>query len=937
MIPFRDSMFRGVVMSNRYVVIDLETTGNSPKKGDKIIQFAAVVLEEGEIVETFSSLINPKTTIPIFIEELTGINDNMVKDAPDFEEIAPKIQQLLEDAFFVAHNVLFDLSFLQEELIMANQEGFLGSVIDTVELARFLYPTLDSYKLNDIANYLGFKHERPHQADSDAEVTAMILQHLLRKMEDLPFQTCQQLLELSEGLKSDIHLLFDEMVDKHSTRLSHLPSHLELVNGLVMKKIGNLSSNQSNLNIEGHLYPMSFIEIEEQLRKVFSPYQKRLGQLNMMDEVYKAFTNHYHLLLEAGTGIGKTMGYLYPAAYFAKETGNKVLISTFTNQLQAQLLINDIPLLKKLLPFEINISILKGKSHYLSLPKFEESLHENEDNYDSCLTKMQILIWLLETETGDVDELNLSSGGQVYWKRIRHGYGVMSNNDLWREKDFYTRALQMAEEANMIITNHALLLADINGNIFPKADYIILDEGHHFQKVAIKNLGAQLDYFRTRLLLNQFGLLEQKQLLFKFTTYLNNKEINIQSRYLNETISNLFFEMDEFFKSIRIYVKEKIKEEPLFKISIKINNKDRGFKNLFHSAERFSLLIKDFLEMIESHYKHLEIEQSEEGKRLYEEILQASEELSLVREQVKRFFIRPHSDDIAWIEIDFRSYQNSTTLYLQPLFVAEEIQELFFANKKSVILTSATLTVENDFQYMLNELGLNESTKSLSIPSPFNYREQVKVLVPEDLPEINSVPIDDYIAAITEQIISIAEVTKGRILVLFTSHEMLRKTYALIKESGLLDEFVLLAQGITGGSPSRLTRNFQRFEKAILFGTNSFWEGIDIPGEDLSCLIMVRLPFSPPDDPFLQAKSEKLKEVGGNPFMQLSLPEAVLKFKQGFGRLIRTSHDKGVLVVLDKRIMTTKYGKVFLSSIPDVTIEKGNIEEVLSSIEEWLN
>jgi ATP-dependent DNA helicase DinG len=938
MIPFRDSMFRGVVMSNRYVVIDLETTGNSPKKGDKIIQFAAVVLEEGEIVETYSSLINPKITIPIFIEELTGINDNMVKDAPLFEEIAPKIQQLLEDSFFVAHNVLFDLSFLQEELIMANQEGFLGSVIDTVELARFLYPTLDSYKLNDLANYLGFKHDRPHQADSDAEVTAGILQHLLEKIEDLPFQTCKQLLELSEGLKSDIHLLFEEIVEIRSASLSHLPSHLELVNGLVMKKTCNKTENHPKLNTEGRrLYPMSFKEIEEQLRKVFRPYQNRQGQLNMMDEVYGAFTNHDHLLLEAGTGIGKTMGYLYPAAYFAKETGNKVLISTFTNQLQAQLLNNDIPLLKRLLPFDINISLLKGKSHYLNLSKFEESLHEYEDNYDSCLTKMQILIWLLETETGDVDELNLSSGGQVYWKRIRHNYEKMSDNELWRERDFYTRALRMAEEANMIITNHALLLADLQGNIFPKIDYIILDEAHHFQKVAIKYFGAQLDYFRTRLLLNQFGLLEQKQLLFKLSTYLKNKDISDPIKHLNETISNLFFEMDEFFRTVRIYVKGKIQEEPLFKVSVKVNKKEQAFKNLFHSAERFSLLIKDFVDMIQAQYKLLDLDQTVGSKRLYEEIQQATEELSVVREQIKRFFIRSQEDDIAWIEIDFRSYQNSTTLYLQPLFVATDLQELFFLNKKSVILTSATLSIENDFLYMLNELGLNESTKSLSIPSPFDYRKQVKVLIPEDVPEINSVPIDDYIAAITEQIISIAEVTKGRILVLFTSHEMLRKTHALIKESGLLDEYVLLAQGITGGSQSRLTRNFQKFEKAILFGTNSFWEGIDIPGEDLSCLIMVRLPFTPPDEPFLQAKSEKLKAIGGNPFMQLSLPEAVLKFKQGFGRLIRTSDDKGVLVVLDKRIITTKYGKVFLSSIPDVSIEKGNIEKILYTIEDWLN
>jgi ATP-dependent DNA helicase DinG len=923
-------------MTNKYVVIDLETTGNSPKKGDKIIQFAAVVIENGKIIERFSSLFNPKIKIPIFIEELTGINDEMVIDAPLFEELAPKIQGLLEDAYFVAHNVLFDLSFLQEELLSSSQEGFFGPVIDTVEMARFLFPTIDSYKLNDLANHLGFSHDRPHQADSDAEVTAELLLNFLQRMDLLPIATCKQLSELSGGLKSDIQLLFEDLLEGKTRKIDHLPPNLEKVNGLIIQNSNDVIKAKP---IEGKSFPLSDDDKEKQMETAFPHYQKRIGQFLMMNKVYEAFTSHHHIVLEAGTGIGKSLGYLLPAAYFSKSFGKKVIISTYTTQLQSQLMTHDLPILKQMIPFEINVALLKGKSHYISLSKFEESLHDLEDNYDSCLTKMQILIWLLETKTGDVDELNLSSGGQIYWNRIRHGEKSISGNILWREKDFYLRAKQRINKADIIITNHSLLLADTSqsNHILPSIDYLIVDEGHHFHKVAVKYYGVQLDYFKLRLLLNQFGLREQKQLLYKMELLLKKNKSSLEFMKIYEVLTDLFFEMDEFFKSVRIYVKKSISPEPTYKVSHKVNRDQQEFKFLFHSAERLSFKMKEFMDSIQFIYSFVEDTPLQQGDHhLVDELKQSFQGLALIRENIKRIFLSPTEVDVAWIEIDFRSYQNVTTVYLQPVSVADQLQESFFSNKKSVVLTSATLTIDQQFNYIINELGLDQATKTLSIPSPFDYQNKVKVYIPADIPDIKKVSNEEYVTVIAEQIISIAEVTRGRILILFTAHDMLRKTFLLMKESGLLDDYALIAQGITGGSHSRLTRNFQKFDKAILFGTSSFWEGIDIPGEDLSCLIMVRLPFTPPDDPIIQAKSEEVKKLGGNPFMEVSLPEAVLRFKQGFGRLIRTEQDKGVFIVFDRRIISTKYGRSFLSSIPDVKVSEKRLEDILQNIRYWL-
>jgi ATP-dependent DNA helicase DinG len=299
--------------------------------------------------------------------------------------------------------------------------------------------------------------------------------------------------------------------------------------------------------------------------------------------------------------------------------------------------------------------------------------------------------------------------------------------------------------------------------------------------------------------------------------------------------------------------------------------------------------------------------------------------------------IHPDPNHVTWIEMDTRSWQNNTTVYSQPVSISESLKKRFFDQKKSVIITSATLSVKGSFQYTMKRLGLNEETSVYKkIASPFHYEEQLKFIIANDLPDINHVSTEEYVSSISEHIISIAEATKGRLLILFTSNDMLRKTYDLIKESGFLQDYSILAQGITGGSRERLVRNFQRFEKAILLGTNSFWEGIDVPGEDLSCLVMVRLPFSPPDDPLIDAKCKEVKERGGNPFYDYSLPEAVIRFKQGFGRLIRTKKDKGIFVIFDRRVISTQYGKVFLDSLPNIATEELNIEQTVQLINNWL-
>jgi ATP-dependent DNA helicase DinG len=933
-------------MLTKFVVVDLETTGNSPKKGDKIIQFAAVVIENGQITETFSSLINPNQPIPIFIEELTGLNDEMVKNAPKFTEIAPKVMSLLEDAYFVAHNVLFDLSFLQEELIQAGYEGFFGSIVDTVELARILYPTADGYKLSDLAIQENLQHDRPHQADSDAQVTAELLLIFLEKASKLPRKTLSQLVHLSGGLKSDLHQLFEEILRDKNKAVEKLPETIEIFNGLGIRKWQLAFIEKTGNN--DYEYPAGHHKKAEKLKEVLLSFNMRKGQFEMMDGVYEAFQTEKHCLIEAGTGVGKSIGYLLPAAYFSKQTGQPIIISTYTIQLQEQLIRKEVPLLSKLVPFKVKVVLLKGKEHYLSLEKFYQILTDDEDNYDTTLTKMQILVWLLETETGDKDELNLSSGGQIFWNKIKSEQFSLGQKDSWREKDFYYRAKSNAENADIIVTNHSLLLSDLKAknSLLPRYNYVILDEGHHFEKAAAQFLGQSLDYMSVRLLLGQIGSYEQKQLFYQLEKLIENVKANIESKNhtfeLNQLINDLIYEMDEFFKLSSFYAqKNSLNKQNMHRVRVRLNqqffSKERTALN--HSAERFVFLLGDvhnaLIERLTVLKKDISLLKSDQ-MFLVEEMYDVLAEMAELKENIKNLILLV-TNDVKWLETDLRAPQNTTSITGQPASVADYIQNDFFQKKKSVVITSATLTVDHSFRFIREELGLTDlSSSELIIPSPFKYRDQVEMLIPEDLPEIKSVSVDDYVIAITEHIITIAEATKGRMLLLFTSHEMLKKTYELIKESGFLSDFAIIAQGITSGSQTRLTRNFQRYEKALLLGTSSFWEGVDIPGEDLTCLVIVRLPFSPPDDPYTEAKCEYIKNQGGNPFSDFSLPEAVLRFKQGFGRLIRTEEDRGIIVVFDKRIISTKYGKAFLQSIPDIRVRNGSIDQLVEFIHQWI-
>ncbi|WP_096188663.1 ATP-dependent DNA helicase DinG [Evansella halocellulosilytica] len=914
---------------NRFLIIDVETTGVAFSKGDRIIQLAYVIVEDQQIIKRFSSYINPEKPIPPFIQSLTNISSKHVEDAPLFEEIVPQLLTDLNEAYFVAHNVDFDLSFINDELIHAGYEKYRGLVIDTVELAKVAYPTSDGFKLSQLTANFDMEHEQPHRADSDAEATALLFIKMISKLASLPLDTLKKLNKLQHGFKSDLKSLMYQWMNDSSMKEN---SEYDYYRGFVLKKTDpvHVLSDDDYEKADYEIFYKEMVSGGRNIKQLIEGYEQREGQLQMIDFVHEQFTDRYFGIIEAGTGTGKTLAYMIPAAFYAKNQQKPIVISTHTVQLQEQMLNKDLHTLKKILPFSMKTSILKGRSHYLCLQKFERLLdHDPFDSYDRTLSKAQVIIWLTETVTGDVEELNLAASSFRFWSEVASDYtSCITPKCPWFSRCFYQRAKQRAKEADIIITNHSLVLSDLKSDhqVIPSYTHIVIDEAHHFEEAATEQFGERLDYLSLTHIIHDIGA-ESEGILSYLTEDLNVNDIVEAGKELKNEWNDLFLLLRQYVNYSNVNRNERGRANTV------INKDDPLWANVEEAAKRCYLLMNDWYSSIQTVVKQLQTDDNEHSLEMLRPIYERSFQIIHTFELL---LLNDEEAFVYWLEADMKGPKQSVTIQRKPIQVSDHLADQFFAKKESVIFTSATLSVKQSFDYFLHRLGLEDfPVRTKLVESPFDWTNQVKLCVPEDMPMINEAGETGYIEAVALNIYRISQISKGKMLVLFTSYDMLKKCYEYLREL-LSDDFMLIAQGVQSGSRSKLTKNFQQFNQAILLGTSSFWEGVDIPGNDLSVIVIVRLPFTPPNDPVFQAKSEAIKEHKQSPFMKLALPQAVIRFKQGFGRLIRTSNDRGVVVVLDRRIVTTKYGKAFIQSLPDIPLIESSMDKLEKDLKNWL-
>jgi ATP-dependent DNA helicase DinG len=607
-------------------------------------------------------------------------------------------------------------------------------------------------------------------------------------------------------------------------------------------------------------------------RSMIGGYEHRPAQLQMAEAVDDAFENHHHAILEAGTGTGKTLAYLLPAIV----SGRRVVVSTATKSLQEQLYQKDVPFLQKHFAPNWKVAVMKGRSNFLCLSKMhsmgDQPMLKGMDEVDAF---RQIRDWARLTETGDRSELTFLPDDSELWSRIDARRDTCTGKKCPQFDECFLTAMQKrAKEADLIIVNHHLFFADLAlkhddfGSILPEYSAVVFDEAHEMEDVASDYFGQQISNFRFEELA---------------------RDADQMMRLTHQATPSLLRRTQRIREKTRAFFDSFPPREGRFPFS---RNERESF--LDQNREAYDAL-PNALKGLETEFAAL-TQKPEELLRIARRSFELRQEFSFLFESNERNYVY-------WYE----RRNKGIFLTATPIDVSQILRERLFEAFDTVVLTSATLTVAGRFEFIRQRMGIDHA-KEGQLPPEFDYEHQALLYLPERVPDIRD---PGFAPKAAEQIVSLLELSQGRAFCLFTSYAQMNDLFERVRDQL---GFPMLLQGTA--PRTTLLERFKNTPNSVLFATSSFWQGVDVPGEQLSCVIVDRLPFAVPSDPVVAARVKALEEDGRNPFAEFQVPEAVLALKQGFGRLIRTKTDRGVLALLDTRISRMPYGKIFFESLP---------------------
>ncbi len=606
------------------------------------------------------------------------------------------------------------------------------------------------------------------------------------------------------------------------------------------------------------------------LKKEVPHFNPRFAQQQMAESIERALQLNTQLIIEAGTGTGKTFGYLVPLLLAQK----KAIISTGTKNLQDQLFFKDIPIIKNVLSYTGKVILLKGRANYVCLYRLERSYEDGRFTSRQHISQLHIIKeWATTTQVGDVAELNSVPEDSLIWPHVTSTADNCLNQDCaLYEKCYVVKARRLALAADIVVVNHHLFFADMAlqedgfGELLPGADVIIFDEAHQVPDVAALF----------------FSIVFSSRQLFELARDIEAE--SLKSAGDMRDISEEANQLQKVTQDMRLAMGPELRRMPW-------SNQTAAHYNLA------IFQVKTSLENIEIILKSAAV-RSKELESCWKRTVKIIENFNLLTGATPE-------NHVHW----FETHTQSFTLHLTPIVVAEHFKRFLQTKNRTWLFTSATLTVKNNFQLFRDSLGLEQALQ-LQLKSPFDYQQQALLYVPRGLPDPNS---KTYTEMLVEAIIPVLEAAQGKTFLLFTSYKALDYVADALKER---IAFPLLLQG---SMPKReLIEQFKTLGNAVLLGTSSFWSGVDVRGDALSCVIIDKLPFSAPDDPILQARVQMLRKQGLDPFNSFQLPNAVLALKQGAGRLIRDQSDRGILMICDPRLVAARYGETFLQSLPDM-------------------
>ena len=879
-----------------YAVVDLETTGNQLDY-DEIIQIGITFVRNQQIIDTYHSMIRTDLEIPPFIQALTSIEEEMLAQAPYFNEVAEDIYNQIKDCIFVAHNISFDLNFIKNAFDNCNIQFRPKKVMDTLELFKIAFPTDKSYQLSELAQSHNIPLTNAHRADEDATTTAKLMIKAFEKFENLPLDTQKQLYYLSKDLKYDLYNILFEMVRNNQSK--PLDEKFGQFEQIIYRKQVDLKGPVTRF--DGSLKTL-YTKAIKALGMTYRPQQLYLSEI-ILDQLMHSDK----AMIEAPLGSGKSLAYLLAALMYNIETGRHVMISTNTKLLQSQLLEKDIPALNDALNFKINASLIKSKNDYISLGLISQILKDETSNYEVSILKMQLLIWITETATGDIQELNLKGGQKMYFDQKIETY-VPVRHDI----HYYNFIKRNAQNIQIGITNHAHLIhSDAENSIYQLFDDCIIDEAHRLPDYALNQVTNELNYSDIKYQLGLIGKNENEKLL-KAVDKLEQQRIlekldiaPIDVFGLKTNITEIHDLNEQLFNTIyEIIQSSEVYDDDVHK---------------YHYVYHFETdnILKDLHAIIDKLNKTLEIFNGISHKT----IKSIRKQLLYLNDRFKQIEQSLKDNHTSYISIKNLSQKSTIRLLVKDYEVKDILTKQVLDKFNSLTFISGTLTFNHSFDAFKNWFNDHTEFNTYEVSTSMTAAKNTNVFIPTDVASYNYKNIEDYVASIVDYLVEYVSITNSKCLVLFTSYKMMHMVQDMLNELPPFEDYVVLTQ--QQNQNYKIVQQFNNFDKAILLGTSTFFEGFDFQANGIKCVMIAKLPFMNKHN----TKYWLMDTEFTSTFKEYVLPDAVTRFRQGLGRLIRHEDDKGLIVSFDDRLVNSNFKNFFAQTLENYRQKKGNIKQ----------